>query len=84
MDFRPIINKTVKIILPLLLGILLLWFLYREQDFGKMMNVIRQGVRYDIILFSLIFGLSANVVRGFRCGISLHGERAGLRSAAQG
>ena len=49
MDFRPIINKTVKIILPLLLGILLLWFLYREQDFGKMMNVIRQGIRYDII-----------------------------------
>ena len=69
MDFRPIINKTVKIILPLLLGILLLWFLYREQDFGKMMNVIRQGVRYDIILFSLIFGLSANVVRGFRWGM---------------
>ena len=66
MDFRPIINKTVKIILSFLLGILLLWFLYREQDFGKMMNVIRQGVRYDIILFSLIFGLSANIIHDFR------------------
>ncbi len=69
MDFRAVINKTVKIILPLTLGILLFWYLYRKQDFGEMMEVIRQGVRYDILLFSLIFGLGANVVRGFRWGM---------------
>jgi len=69
MDFRAIINKTVKIILPLTLGILLFWYLYREQDFEEMMEVIRLGVRYDILLFSLIFGLGANVVRGLRWGM---------------
>ena len=69
MDVRKIVNQTVKIVLPLLLGGLLFWYLYREQDFGAMMDVIRGGVRYDILLFSLLFGLAANVTRGFRWGL---------------
>ena len=69
MDVRKIVNQTVKIVLPLLLGVLLFWYLYREQDFGAMMEVVRGGVRYDILLFSLLFGLAANVTRGFRWGL---------------
>jgi uncharacterized membrane protein YbhN (UPF0104 family) len=33
------------------------------------MNVVKKGVRYDILLFSLIFGLAANTVRAFRWGM---------------
>ena len=69
MDVRKIVNQTVKIVLPLLLGVLLFWYLYREQDFEAMMEVVRGGVRYDILLFSLLFGLAANVTRGFRWGL---------------
>ena len=68
MDVKKIVNQTVKIALPLLLGVLLFWYLYREQDFGAMMQVIRGGVRYDILLFSLLFGLAANITRGYRWG----------------
>jgi uncharacterized protein (TIRG00374 family) len=39
------------------------------MDFAEIWNVISRGVRYDIILFSLLFGLGANIVRGWRWGL---------------
>ena len=66
MEFRQICRKSVQVLLPLALGIVLLWYLYRNQDLGEMMHVARKGVRYDIILFSLLFGLLGNVIRGLR------------------
>ena len=66
MDFKQIFQKTIQILLPLALGIILLWYLYRNQDLSEMMNVAKKGVRYDILIFSLIFGLLGNMFRGFR------------------
>ena len=66
MDFKQILRKIIQILLPLALGIVLLWYLYRNQDLGEMMSVVKRGVRYDILLFSLIFGLLGNMFRGFR------------------
>ena len=66
MDFRQIFRKIIQILLPLALGVLLLWYLYRNQDLSEMMNIAKKGVRYDILLFSLIFGLLGNLFRGLR------------------
>ena len=66
MVIKQIFRKIIQILLPLALGIILLWYLYRNQDIGEMMNVMKKGVRYDILLFSLIFGLFGNMFRGFR------------------
>ena len=66
MDFKQIFRKIIQILLPLTLGIILLWYLYRNQDLSEIMNVMKKGVRYDILLFSLIFGLLGNMFRGFR------------------
>ncbi|WP_195373435.1 lysylphosphatidylglycerol synthase transmembrane domain-containing protein [Parabacteroides leei] len=77
MNFKSILQTFVKIFLPLAFGCLLLWFLYSNMDVTEIWRVIREGVRYDIILVSLLFGLFANVVRGLRWGllISSLGER---------
>lgn len=77
MNYKKLLSTTIKVFLPLLLGLLLLWFLYRKMDFGEIWHVIKRGVRYDILAASLIFGLFANIVRGFRWGllISSIGER---------
>jgi hypothetical protein len=42
-----------------------------------MMAIIKKGVRFDIILFSLLFGTGANIVRGLRWGVLIDslGER---------
>lgn len=66
MTFKKVLNFTVKVLLPLLLGCLLLWFLYRNMNFREIWQVVRRGARYDIIFFSLLFGLAANVTRAFR------------------
>lgn len=77
MNFKSILRTFIKIILPLAFGCLLLWYLYSKMDISEIWNVIRKGVRYDIILFSLLFGLGANIVRGLRWGLLIHslGER---------
>ena len=77
MDFKSIFRTILKIVLPLAFGCLLLWFLYRQMDVSEIWRVVREGVRYDIILFSLLFGLFANIVRGFRWGLLIGslGER---------
>ena len=66
MDYKKIFQKIIQILLPLAIGIVLLWYLYRNQDIDEMMNVVKKGVRYEILLFSLIFGLLGNLFRGFR------------------
>lgn len=77
MKLKQILRKTLRVILPLFLGCLLLWYLYQGQDWSEMMKVIKKGVRYDILLFSLIFGLGGNVFRGLRWGLLIDslGER---------
>ena len=69
MNYKRISRTLIKVILPLSLGIILLWYLYRNQDISEMIHVIKKGVRYDIILFSLIFGMLGNIIRGFRWGM---------------
>ena len=69
MNLKSTLHTIIKIFLPLLLGCLLLWFLYRNMDITEIWQVIKSGVDYRIILFSLLFGLFANVVRGFRWGL---------------
>ncbi|MCE5226429.1 MAG: flippase-like domain-containing protein [Porphyromonadaceae bacterium] len=66
MEFKSTLRTILKICLPLAFGVLLLWFLYRKMDVTVIMKVIKEGVRYDIILFSLLFGAGANVIRGLR------------------
>ena len=63
---KQIFRHTIRILLPFALGILLLWYLYRNQDIGEIMHVAKKGVRYDMLFFSLIFGLAANTVRALR------------------
>lgn len=82
MVFKKILQNVVKVVLPLLLGFLLLWYLYKEMDFGDIWQVIKKGVRYEIILFSLLFGLLGNIIRGYRWGLLVEsiGERFRMKN----
>ncbi|MDR0757881.1 MAG: flippase-like domain-containing protein [Tannerella sp.] len=69
MNLKTFLRRAIRIVLPLGLGCILLWYLYQGQDLAEMMRIVKTGVRYDIILYSLLFGLGANTVRGFRWGL---------------
>ncbi|MCC8153194.1 MAG: flippase-like domain-containing protein [Tannerellaceae bacterium] len=77
MDFKKLLSTTLKVILPLALGVALLWYIYKDTDFNEMWLILKQGVRYDILAFSLLFGLAGNVIRAIRWGllISSLGEK---------
>ena len=77
MDFKQFIRSTIRILIPLALGCLLLWYLYKDQNWSEMTSIFKKGVRFDIILFSLIFGMGANIARGYRWGLLIDslGER---------
>ena len=69
MNSKSIFRSAIKIILPFLLGCLLLVFLYRNMDISEIWQLVKTGVDYKIILFSLVFGLAGNVIRGLRWGL---------------
>ena len=81
MIYKRILNVTIKVILPLCLGLGLLWYLYRGMDFLKMWEHIKTA-SLGMLLFSLIFGLVANVVRSFRWGLLINaiGERSRMQT----
>lgn len=68
MNIKQFFRKVIRVVLPLGLGCMLMWYLYQDQDLSEMMRIMKTGVRYDILLCSLLFGLGANIVRGYRWG----------------
>ena len=56
----------MRTILPLMLGCGILWWMYREFDFSRVEQTLREEMSWGWMLFSLVFGLSAEVLRGVR------------------
>lgn len=60
-----LLNKILKVVLPLALGILILYFLFRDTNFTELWQILKDA-NWPILLFSLIFGLLGNTIRGYR------------------
>jgi uncharacterized protein (TIRG00374 family) len=58
-------NFFLQLILPLFLGILILWLVFRGTDFEKIWLIFRDA-NYLILIFSLVFGLMGNTFRALR------------------
>lgn len=62
---QSLVSQVLKIIIPLVLGVVILWFLYRNTDFDKMWITIKDA-NWGILALSLIFGPLGNIIRGIR------------------
>lgn len=60
------LKKTLKIVLPLLLGGFILYWVYRDFDFARAEEVLLHGTDWGWMLFSLFFGVMSHVFRGWR------------------
>ena len=49
---KKLIKKALKLILPLVLGGFILYWVYRDFDFAKAGDVLRHGVNWWWMLFS--------------------------------
>lgn len=59
------VKSVLKTVLSLLLGLLIIWAMYRNTDMGELW-VIAKSANFGIIAASLIFGLLGNTLRGLR------------------
>lgn len=62
---NSLLNNLIKIILPLVLGIIILYFLFKDINFSDVWYILKDA-NWAILLFSLIFGLLGNTIRGYR------------------
>lgn len=62
---KSFVMNFIKIVFPLALGIVILYFLYAGTDFKDLWTKIRDA-NWLILCFSLIFGLTGNIIRGLR------------------
>ena len=58
-------------VFPLLLGAGILYWTYRDFNFQRAWQVLDGGMNYGWMLFSLFFGITAQVCRGLRWKLTL-------------
>lgn len=68
---RKAIQNTIKIIIPLFLGMALFWYLYRNLDITLITEILRSGINYYWILLSMFIGLLSHIIRAFRWRLQL-------------
>ncbi len=71
MNQKKLLNKIWQVILPIILGLAILVWTYKDFDFKRVWSVIEEGINYWWIVFSLVFGVFGHLFRGWRWNISL-------------
>ena len=66
METKQITTNIVKIVLPLLLGGAILYWMYRDFDFLSMSHVLWHEMDWTWMLLSFPFGILAQLFRGWR------------------
>ena len=66
LSMKKLLKKTLKLILPIVLGGFILFWVYHNFDFTKVGEVLLHGTNWWWMFFSLLFGVLAQVFRGWR------------------
>ena len=60
-----LLNNLIKVVLPLGLGIAIIYYLISKIDPSQLWEILKDA-NWAILLFSLLFGLLGNTIRGYR------------------
>lgn len=63
---KKLIQKIIKLLLPLLFGIGIFWMLMSKVDFRAVKEIISEGISWMWVAISLTIGLFSHIVRGVR------------------
>ncbi|NLZ94339.1 MAG: flippase-like domain-containing protein [Bacteroidales bacterium] len=64
------LKRVVKTLFPLILGVLVLWLLYKDTNLGELWRLTKSANFY-IIGYSLLFGLGGNIFRALRWELTI-------------
>ena len=67
---KKIFGKTLKTLLPLMLGVLILYMIYADFDFSRLWNDLSQ-MNLTWFMLSTLFGIMSHVLRGWRWRLTL-------------
>ncbi len=83
MDLKKTINDSLKVGLSLMLGGLILFWMYRGFDFDNLEHVLLHDMNWTWMLLSFPFGILAQMFRGWRWNQTLEpiGEKARTSTA---
>ncbi|MDE6548981.1 MAG: flippase-like domain-containing protein [Muribaculaceae bacterium] len=65
-------KKALQYILPVILSVLLIWYLFRKVDFRQTMEIISHGVDYWWILAAMGISIFSHIFRAMRWRIQLN------------
>ena len=68
---KKIFKKILQVVFPLLLGAFILVWVYRDFNFQRVWEVLTDGMDYRWMALSLVFGVFANLFRGWRWKLAL-------------
>lgn len=68
---KKLLLKTFKILLPLVLGAFILYWVYKDFDFSKLSIVLHQDFHWGWMFVALFFGVWSHIFRGWRWMLSL-------------
>lgn len=66
MEQKKLLNNTFKIVLPLILGGTILYWMYRDFDFQSLSHVLWHEMNWTWMFLSFPFGILAQMFRGWR------------------
>jgi len=64
-------KKVLRILLPFVLGLGILWWMYREMAWTDFVHTLTGEMKWGWMLFSLVFGVLAQQVRAWRWKMAL-------------
>lgn len=71
LGMKKLLKKILKLSLPIILGAFILFWVYRDFDFAKAGDVLKNGTDWWWMLLSLLFGIFAQIFRGWRWRLAL-------------
>ena len=66
MVMKTLRSSLLKVVLPIVLGGAILWWMYRDVDFRQLWRLVEQEMSWTWMLLSMPFGLLAQLLRGWR------------------
>ncbi len=66
METKTLASNITKVIFPILLGGLILWWMYRGEDFDHICLILTEEMNWTWMLLSFPFGILAQMFRGWR------------------
>ena len=60
------LKKSLNTVLPIVLGVFVMYFVYRDYDFSRIGEVLSKEVVWEWMACSLLFGILSHVFRGLR------------------